>query len=759
MSDRYDFANLSPVEFESLCVDLVAAVTGLGFERFSEGADRGIDGRHSRADGDIILQAKHYKNSSWTDLQKAATAEKKNLLKLNPKTYYFLTSQPLTPGRKDILVSILDHQSVTASNIWGRAELNGYLADYSKVERKNIKLWLSSAAVLDRLLTSDIAVFTEATYDEIERILKVYVANPSLGKSAEILKATHCLIVSGPPGVGKTTLAQVLAAEYSDDGWELVSITSIDDGFRAFRRESQQVFVFDDFLGKIRLDPASLARDENRIVRFMSMVHRDKAKRFILTTRSYILQAARVLSESIDDTKVEVSEMVLDLSNYTRELKARILYNHLYHSEIDEAAIQALLHGSTIREIVDHPNYMPRIIHWMTDELRQRDVPSTEYPQAFLETLRSPNKIWDKAFRHHISKKAQVLLFCMYFADQERFAGPSVKLDILRPFFERAIVKFGVLPKEDLRTSVFEDTLREVKSSFVLINESRANFINPSVQDYLSRETADPTVLSTLAPCVSTINGAVTLWKKIDTKASGETRAVAAKALLDAIIGGEVTGHVFLHDFAKAVGELIMAAGDLSYCERLRRESARRLFWISEGRLPLLIDELDGGTYHHLPYAKAFGRYLRLEIYRFVSSEREEVMDLQDLADLASGLASARLQMSEQFYRNFEEAAEEAIDAISLSSIADHDDPVQVIEDWLDEIEKIENLVPKSIGYWKRDELEDRITTLYHLRDERGRYQELRHARLETESLDHRQASERPFSNADIDSMFSSLKK
>ncbi|WP_245509972.1 ATP-binding protein [Rhizobium leguminosarum] len=759
MSDRYDFANLSPIEFESLCVDLVAAVTALRFERFSEGADDGIDGRHSRADGDIILQAKHYKNSSWTDLQKAAKAEKKNLLKLNPKTYFFVTSQPLTPGRKNIIVSILDHQSVTPSNIWGRTELNGYLADYPKVERKNIKLWLSSAAVLDRLLTSDIAVFTEATYDEIERILKVYVANPSLGKSAEILKATHCLLVSGPPGVGKTTLAQVLAAEYSDEGWDLVSITSIDDGFRAFRREGQQVFVFDDFLGKIRLDPASLARDENRIVRFMSMVHKDKAKRFILTTRSYILQAARVLSEAIDDTKVEVSEMVLDLSNYTRELKARILYNHLYHSEIDEAAILALLQGSTVREIVDHPNYMPRIIHWMTDEFRQRDVPPTEYPQAFLQTLNNPDKIWDKAFRHHISKNAQILLFCLYFAEQERFAQPGVKLDILRPFFERAIVEFRVIPKEDLRTSIFEDTLREVKSSFVLIDGTCAKFVNPSVQDYLSRETADPTVLSTLAQCVSTIQGVVALWKKIDTEASGQTRAVAARALLEAIIGGGVTGHLFLNDLAKAVGELIVAVGDFSYCERLRRESVSGLFWISEGRLPLLIDELDHGIYQHLPYAKAFGRYLRLEIYRFVAPDREEVMDLQDLADLASGLASARLEMSEQFYRNYEEAAEAAIDAISLGSIVDHDDQEQVIEDWLDEIEKIESLVPRSIGYWKKDELEDRISTLHRLRDERGRYQELQRARLGADAPDDRQAADRPFSNADMDSMFSSLQK
>ncbi|WP_127431794.1 hypothetical protein [Rhizobium anhuiense] len=66
------------------------------------------------------------------------------------------------------------------------------------------------------------------------------------------------------------------------------------------------------------------------------------------------------------------------------------------------------------------------------------------------------------------------------------------------------------------------------------------------------------------------------------------------------------------------------------------------------------------------------------------------MMDLEDLADLALGLNCARLQMSEQFYQHYEAAAEEAIDAISLSSIAEHDDPEQVIEDGLGEIEKIE---------------------------------------------------------------------
>jgi len=759
MPDRYDFANLSPVEFEGLCVDLVSAETGLRFERFSEGADGGVDGRHSRAKGDIILQAKHYKNSTWSDLQRSVKDEKKNLANLKPSEYYLLTSQTLTPARKKILVSLLDDPSVAASNIWGRAELNGYLAKHAEVERRNIKLWLSSAAVLDRLLKNDIAVFTEATYDEIERILKVFVVNPSLKKSAEILKETHCLIVSGPPGVGKTTLAQVLAAEYSEEGWELVSVTSIEEGFRSFQREKRQVFVFDDFLGKIRLDPASLARDDGRIVRFMSTIHKDGGKRFILTTRSYILQAARALSEEIDDKKIELSEMVLNLATYTRELKARILYNHLYHSEIGAASIEALLAGDTVRLIVDHRNYMPRIIQWMTDEIRQRDVPASEYPAHFLKTLENPDKIWDKPFRQHISSRARILLYCMYFSEQQHFPTPGINVDKLRRYFEWAIEKFGAIAKGELHKRVFEETLREVKSSFIVIDGRAANFINPSVQDFLSRETADLTVLSTLARSVPSIAAAVSLWKKMGPKSSEKMRAAVAEGLLNSLLEGGLEGRLPLHELANLVGELVLAAGDIGYCELFRRRGTEGLFWTNEAELPALIDALARGKYSHLPYAQAYARYLRIDVFRYISSDREFVMELEGLAILASNLSSANVEMSQLFYDNFGQAVEEALEVLDVNTIPSDEDPEQVIGEWLENIEKVERLTPTAIPSWKKSEFEERITAIQRDEDMRRRWEEDQSPAPRSQFPGGRSVPSGSFSNADIQSMFSSLRK
>ncbi|RVO98612.1 hypothetical protein CN109_34785, partial [Sinorhizobium meliloti] len=74
-----------------------------------------------------------------------------------------------------------------------------------------------------------------------------------------------------------------------------------------------------------------------------------------------------------------------------------------------------------------------------------------------------------------------------------------------------------------------------MKSSFVVIDGGRTNFINPSVQDYLSRETADTTVLSTLARCVPSSASALSLWKKMTATASRKMRAKVADALLETL--------------------------------------------------------------------------------------------------------------------------------------------------------------------------------------------------------------------------------
>ncbi|WP_376707276.1 nSTAND3 domain-containing NTPase [Bradyrhizobium vignae] len=177
-------------------------------------------------------------------------------------------------------------------------------------------------------------------------------------------------MISGPPGVGKTTLAEMLAYAYISEEWEFVAIRSLDDGFSRIVDTKQQVFFFDDFLGKIALDTRSLANKDSELAKFIRRVRKSRNARFILTTRAYILEEARRMSEHLADRGLEITKYLLDVGAYTRRIRARILYNHLVVAKPPIEYRRALTDVTVLGEIIDHPNYNPRIIEAMTDMIR-----------------------------------------------------------------------------------------------------------------------------------------------------------------------------------------------------------------------------------------------------------------------------------------------------------------------------------------------------------------------------------------------------
>ncbi len=504
----YNFSNLSPADFEDLSRELVGKELGIRFESFAAGPDGGIDGRHAAGNKSTILQAKHYAGSNYSTLKSAIKREVKAAKKLNPTNYVLTTSLALTPKNKEELSKLFGKSFSRRVTIFTRSDLNSLLRDFPEVEKAHIKLWLSSSAVLDRVVRSASHAFSTASKAEIEAKVKVYAQNPSFKDAKEKLETNHVAIISGPPGVGKTTLAEMLSYAYIGEEWEFVAIRNLDDGFAAINDTKKQIFFFDDFLGKIALDARALAAKDFELAKFIKRIQRTKNARFILTTRAYIFEEARRASEYLADDRLNIMKYVLDVGVYTRRIRARILYNHLYVHKLPIASIRELINSRALAKIVDHANYNPRIIEWMTDVTNVKTVPAKNYPKVFIESLDHPSRVWDTAFRSHIPTKCQNLLFALFFCSEY-----GVDAEDLRTAFEplnQAICRnFG----QSHTAKDFEEALKILEGSFVKIADGSVSFINPSVRDYLANYLQDKNLLSIFPPVAQSVRWARELWE------------------------------------------------------------------------------------------------------------------------------------------------------------------------------------------------------------------------------------------------------
>ncbi|WP_413062091.1 restriction endonuclease [Sphingomonas carotinifaciens] len=517
----YSFASLSPADFEDLARDVAGQTAGCRFEAFGPGPDGGIDGRHAKSGAAIILQAKHYRVSGFSALAREMRRERAGIDTLSPSRYILVTSVSMTPANKKALSDIIGPSLKASEDIIGFEDLNGLLRQYDDIAKSHVKLWLSDTAILERVLQAATHNFNMITEADIRAKLRVYAQNPSFSEGRGILESQRILIISGPPGVGKTTLGEMLSYAYIGEDWQLVSMRALDDGFERIDDRRRQVFFFDDFLGRIALDERALSNQDSAFGRFIARVRRTPTARFILTTRAYIYQAAKLASETLADQRLDVARYVLDVGTYTRRIKARILYNHLIVAGAPVGHLAALAKGGAIKKIVDHAHYNPRIVEWMTDSSHITDIPAENYPEEFVETLDHPDRIWEKPFRNHISRKCQHLLIALYFASEY-----GVLIEELRELFEafnpRLCIKFNIPydPKD------FEDALKTLEGSFLIIVNGSVSFTNPSVRDFLSRYLNDKTLLIAIAGGASNANCAqriVDQFRKIPELTSADT--------------------------------------------------------------------------------------------------------------------------------------------------------------------------------------------------------------------------------------------
>lgn len=490
---NYDFSTLNDKEFEEIVKDLLNSEHQYGLKSFAAGRDKGIDLRKwtKGNPNEIVVQVKHYVSSPFKTLKSdLERKEKPKVIELKPNRYIFVTSQNLTAVNRADIMEIFSPFILSDDDIYSRKDLNDLLSKHSKIEKKYYKLWLSSTTVLQSLLNNAVEQRTRYFMEKLSTKIKYLVPTTNLNIANKILKKQKILLITGQPGIGKSTLAEIILFNSANKGFKIHKVEDIIEAERLMSADQKEkiIFYFDDFLGANYAEILDSHRTETRLTGFVERIYDSKNKYLILTTRTVVLQSANNKYEKINRSRINTEKFELKLKDYSKYDKALILYNHLYFNKIGKKLFEVILKDKFYFKIIEHKSYAPRIIEFLTDETKIAKFTPEQYKQFIITNLDNPSEIWSYSFRNQIDYFDRCLLITLFTFSRGVTEEGLIKAYESRLEYEKSECNQIIV------SSQFNDSLKRLLDGFITKSIQKSDgekdivnykFINPSLTDYL----------------------------------------------------------------------------------------------------------------------------------------------------------------------------------------------------------------------------------------------------------------------------------
>lgn len=486
----YDLSNLNDYEFELLCKDIMQKKLGVPLHTFPRGKDGGIDICDAEVRPIVIIQAKHYLKSSVSQLISSLKKEVSKVETKRPQKYYVCTSLELTKAKKNEIVSMFSEYMTDTSFILDKIDINSFLSDQKNIDivQKNYKLWFCASNILSLITNQNVFIDCSELIDDIENHIRLFVETESFFEAKQKLKENKVIIITGAPGVGKSTISKMLLLFFADDGYSVrySSDNSIAEIKKALSSDptKKEIILLDDFLGQHYLKIKD--SQPNELKTLMTYIEKSTNKKLIMNSRITILNEAFQSSITFQHLmeRHDSKKYLIDLDRMSSFEKAKILYNHLYFNELPSSYFNNLKLNRNYFSIIQHKNYNPRIIEYVTNIKKYLQVLPENYFNFILKKLDNPEDVWRDEFRNRLEEIDRILANTIYTLTDDYVEAANLEMAFNKRIRNSQNIDSSINP--------FKDTLSRLLDSILKNTEEREKLkvavLNPSINDYLLSE-------------------------------------------------------------------------------------------------------------------------------------------------------------------------------------------------------------------------------------------------------------------------------
>lgn len=491
----YNYGNLSDVEFEDLCKDIMSEKLGMELRTFTKGRDSGIDICDSVVNPEVVIQVKHFFKSSFSDLRRSLKDEKTKLKDIGKVKYYICTSMGLTPGNVREIYCMFSEFMDDDHCVLGRNEIDSILNSEAgkDILTRHHKLWLTSNLMTD-VQFRDALIDNSVLMDDIEEGKRYFVPTDAYRRAIRKLLEDRIVILTGNPGCGKTLTSIMIALfmtkkrdqdkDKNKGGYKIIYVSdhNIKESKALLSQDpmKKELIYLDDCFGQRYYEMKSETGKE--LEALIKYVHKYSNKCLLMNSRITVFREAKSRFIEFDEEieKDRVKEVCININEITPVEKAKILYNHLYFDGVPDDYINEIKRDKRYLQIINHTNYSPRLIKRLTMKNVIKMVSPKDYFGYILKMLGEPKWIWEDEYKKGMENTDRIFINTIY-----SLTDGTVPSEVHRRAYDKRILA----EKIDTSSAPWISAKQRLVNNMIKIvmkdRQEMLSVSDPSVNDYL----------------------------------------------------------------------------------------------------------------------------------------------------------------------------------------------------------------------------------------------------------------------------------